>query len=392
MSGDSIDCCRIPSATASQSERSPSTALKRRQLLRAGMVGGAALLGGGALAACSPTAETPIAAAQPPSPKGLQLVILGTRGGLPPGSARAGIASALVVDGDVYMVDCGYAAAWQYQRSGLLRQSLKKIFVTHLHADHLADYYNMIMLGAVTGIPSLGVIPEHVAVYGPGPAGGLPAPFGGKSVPTVNPSNPTPGIKELTEYCHSAYAYSSNMYMRDAGMRDIRELVDPQEISVPDVGASPTGTTAPRMKPFAVMEDNRVKVSAILVPHGPVFPSFAFRFDTDYGSVTFSGDTRYSQNVIDLAHGSDVLVHEAISDPAEIHLPDAIRSHMLQSHTLVSQVGSIANKSDVGHLVLSHIGDFTGHIDTAKWTKLAQHDFHGKVSVGQELNKVRVKS
>ncbi|MFJ8956291.1 hypothetical protein ACIRO1_40015 [Streptomyces sp. NPDC102381] len=64
---------------------------------------------------------------------------------------------------------------------------------------------------------------------------------------------------------------------------------DVHEIRFPDVGASARGNTAPPMRPFTVMEDDRLKVTAVLVPHGPVFPSFAFRFDTDHGSVTFSG-------------------------------------------------------------------------------------------------------
>ena len=44
----------------------------------------------------------------------------------------------------------------------------------------------------------------------------------------------------------------------------------------PGSGATPAGT-APRMAPFPVMEDDRVRVTAAtLVPHGPVFPAFAF--------------------------------------------------------------------------------------------------------------------
>ncbi len=316
---------------------------------------------------------------------GVHLVLLGTRGGLPPGPDRAGISSVLVVDGAAYVIDCGYASAMQYQRAGLKRQALRNIFITHLHADHVADYYNMIMLGAVTGLPYLDVIPERVRAYGPGPAGALPAAFGGKEVPTIGLPQPTPGITELTDHCHQAYAYSHNIFMRDADMRDPRTLIEPHEIAVP-ANASAVGETAPRVVPFTVMEDDRVKVTATLVPHGPVFPSFAFRFDTDHGSVTFSGDTKRSQNLIDLARGSRVLVHEAISDPAEIGLPAPIRDHMLKSHTLVSEIGSIAHEADVPRTVLSHIGDFTGEVDVEKWTQIARAGYSGEVTVGSDLS------
>ncbi|MCC5348697.1 MBL fold metallo-hydrolase, partial [Staphylococcus aureus] len=67
------------------------------------------------------------------------------------------------------------------------------------------------------------------------------------------------------------------------------------------------------MKPVVFYEDDRVKVSATLVQHAPVFPSFAFRFDTEDGSVVFSGDTGPSENLVRMARGADVLVHEVIA-------------------------------------------------------------------------------
>ncbi|ADI11735.1 hypothetical protein SBI_08617 [Streptomyces bingchenggensis BCW-1] len=66
------------------------------------------------------------------------------------------------------------------------------------------------------------------------------------------------------------------------------------------------------MRPFTIMEDDDVKVTAVLVPHGAVFPAYAYRFDTDHGSVVCSGDTAPSLNVITLAQNADVLVHGAL--------------------------------------------------------------------------------
>jgi ribonuclease BN (tRNA processing enzyme) len=55
-----------------------------------------------------------------------------------------------------------------------------------------------------------------------------------------------------------------------------------------------------------------VRVSATPVNYVPVWPSFAFRFDTDDGAVVFSGDTVPSQNLIRMAKGANILVHEVI--------------------------------------------------------------------------------
>ncbi len=59
-----------------------------------------------------------------------------------------------------------------------------------------------------------------------------------------------------------------------------------------------------------VMEDENVSVTSALVEHPPVEPSIAFRFDTADRSIVISGDTNYSESLIELAQGADVLVHE----------------------------------------------------------------------------------
>ncbi len=323
------------------------------------------------------------------SSSALELVLLGTKAGPPVDPLRAGISTALVVDGATYVIDCGRSAATQYVRSGLTLASLSGIFITHLHADHIADYYNFFLLGGSVPNQEHDNLTRPVPVYGPGPAGGLPPKFGGGQAPTVNPDSPTPGLKALTDDCHAAYAYSTNVFLRDMGIQDIRDLADVHEIELPEVGAT-YENTAPAMKPFVVMEDERVKVSAILVPHGPVFPSFAFRFDTDHGSVTFSGDTTYTDNLIALAKGSDVLVHEAISVEG-LDAPAVFVDHLLQSHVEVQKVGPIAQRAEVDMLVLSHISEVARNpIDVRKWKKWAQRGYGGKVVVGEDLQRIKL--
>lgn len=314
----------------------------------------------------------------------LALVLLGTQAGPPIEADRAGISTALVVDGRTYLIDCGRASATQYVRSGLKLSSLSAMFLTHLHADHVADYYNFFLLGGHIPNSQKDGLAGPVQVYGPGPAGGLPPTFGGGEAPTIAPTHPTPGTADMTARAHEAYAYTENVFLRDMHIRDIRTLTDVREIAVPDVGASHTNT-APDMAPFTVMKDDRVEVTATLVPHGPMYPSFAFRFDTEFGSVTFSGDTAESANLIRLAQGTDVLVHEAINVQGS-SLPPAVLDHMLKSHVEVQEVGRIAQRSQAKELVLTHISDLVRTpIDHELWAKWASQDFDGRVVVGDDL-------
>lgn len=317
------------------------------------------------------------------------MVLLGTQGGPPPDANRAGISSALVVDGATYLVDVGRKAVSQYAEAGLAWADLRAVFVTHLHADHVAELFQVFLLGGfrlpVQGDTLAGPIP----VYGPGPAGGLPPAYGGGPSPTTNPSDPTPGLAGFFDHANAAFAYSTNVFMRDSGVRETRGLADVREIALPvEAGFQ---QTAPDMKPFVVMEDDRVRVTAVLVPHGPVFPAFAYRFDTDHGSVTFSGDTTQHRNVISLARGSDVLIHEAINVRGWSG-PAAVADHLLQGHVEVQNVGTVAQSADVGRLVLSHIGDMAEQtLDPRKWRRWAQRGYDGQVLVGSDLDVVRVR-
>ena len=368
-------------------EESTSSGMGRRSVLLGGLAASAVAVQG---LGSSPASAAP-AARKPFSDTGTELVLLGTAAGPPPEPDRAGIASVLRVDGKNYLVDCGRSAVTNYFNVGLGFGELNSIFITHLHADHIADYYNVFMLPGWGGGPE-DRITQRVEVYGPGPAGALQPAFHGRPVSTIDPADPTPGLADMTQRLIDAYAYSTNVFMRDSGIPDPRSLMEIHEIQVPDVGADPLLKTAPPMQPFAVMEDDRVKVTAILVPHGPVFPAFAFRFDTESGSVVFSGDTSLSDNVVRLAQGADVLVHEAVDLDALGQLPPVVADHIRDSHTSVTDVGGVAERAGVGTLVLSHLFP-AAHSDVSpsRWRRLAQQGFGGRVIAGEDLMRIPVK-
>jgi ribonuclease BN (tRNA processing enzyme) len=323
---------------------------------------------------------------------GSVLCLLGTAGGPPPVTTRAGTASALSVHGRVYVVDCGRSAVTQYGRAGLRLRDLAAVFLTHLHIDHIADYGNFVLLAA-HGPNDVGdAVPTPFAVHGPGPAGALPPDHGSTTPPTVAPAEPTPGTRELTLKSLEATAYSSNIFNRESGAADPRTRVRVHEIDIPPVGADPLSDRAPDMEPFSVMDDGTVRVSAILVPHGLVYPSFAYRFDTPDGSVVFSGDTAPSDNLVRLAHGADVLVHEVIDldfyRRSSGYSPALLR-HFAEAHTDVAEVGPIAERSGVSTLVLDHLVPAdTFLVSDASWRRRAQKGFSGRVVVGGDLARI----
>lgn len=116
------------------------------------------------------------------------------------------------------------------------------------------------------------------------------------------------------------------------------------------------------MRPFQIYQDENVRVLAALVNHAPMFPAFAYRFETPDGVIVFSGDTGRNDNLIELAQGADVLVHEVIDmNWPRNYLPEprsaaneAKLRHLLEAHTDVAEVGSVARAAGARVLVLSH--------------------------------------
>ncbi|WP_252975955.1 MBL fold metallo-hydrolase [Janibacter melonis] len=381
-------CDRLPvEAVTSERDEAIDQARSGLSLSRRSIVAGVGLAAAGAAlapaAAASPAHRPPAA----PGTRGLELVLLGTRAGPPVDLHQVGAATALVVDGQTYVVDCGRASVTQFVKAGLRLDSIRGIFLTHLHADHIADYYNFFMLGGHIKNQNGDHIERRVPVLGPGPAGGLQPKFGGGTAPTVNPADPTPGTKQMTESLHAAYAYSMNVFLRDMNVVDIRTLMDVREIQLPGTVTADYLNTSPDMSPFEIYRDDKVTVTATLVPHGPVFPAYAFRFDTAYGSVTFSGDTRYSTNLVEMAEDTDILVHEAIGVEGA-GLPDATLDHMLQSHVLIEKVGEVAQQAHAKHLVVSHYADLGApKVDVRRWTRLAQRGYRGRTTVGWDLDR-----
>ncbi len=323
-----------------------------------------------------------------------RLVLLGTAGGPLPSMARAGIAQAVVVGDRVHLVDCGSGVTRQLRQARLLSR-LSQVFVTHLHSDHICDYFNLFLLGW----PILQHNPP-VHVYGPesaGPMCALPAEDDEPAIPLISPDDPTPGIVEVTEHMVRANAFDLNIRMREAGRSDLTELIVPHAIHIPSsVGASPLGAVAPTMDPLLVSEDDDLRVTATLVQHEPVFPAFAFRFDSAAGSIVVSGDTAPCANLVNLARGADILVHEVYDDAAPEREDESSYEasrrlhHLVTSHTPLSKVGAIAAEAGVGRLVLTHFVPGDDVIPDAHWLGGVGGGFDGEVLVGHDLMELRL--
>jgi ribonuclease BN (tRNA processing enzyme) len=277
---------------------------------------------------------------------GPRLVLLGTAGGPTPKKTRAAPASALEVDGHVYVVDVGSGVGRQMALAGLPFEGLRHVFVTHHHSDHAADLVTLPLLAWAAGNEGA------VTLHGPRP------------------------IKRAARDGLRAHAFDIDTRRKDEGRTDLRELLKVD--TVDDDGL--------------VLDDGRVRVTATRVQHPPIEAAYAYRFDVQGWSVVFSGDTARAESLVRLARGADVLVHEVLlAGEAEVarwlekpaHHP--LVQHVVRSHTSFREVGGIARDAGVKTLVLSHFVPGDAPVDRDAVLAEIRKSFEGRVVFGEDL-------
>ncbi len=272
-------------------------------------------------------------------------MLLGTAGGPTPKATRAAPSQSIVVGDRVYLVDCGDGVARQLALAKLPVRQLRAVFITHQHSDHNAGYGPLFLLGWTAGLST------PVDAYGP------------------------PPLREMTRHLLDAYRYDVELRMKDEGRPPLAPLIRPHEIS----------------SAGEVFKDDRVRVTAALNNHPPIAHSFAYRIDGPDRSIVISGDTTYSENVVKLARGADVLVHETLSrqfwERPDAPQPPSVVRHIIASHTDAADAGRVAAEAGVGTLVLSHFvpTEGPGAPSDDEWLAAARRHFTGTIVVGRDL-------
>ncbi|WP_394061232.1 MBL fold metallo-hydrolase [Alcaligenes sp. WGS1538] len=329
--------------------------------------------------------------------QGMRVYTLGTGGGPIVSSTRAGTCTAVCVDGATYIVDCGMGSIRHY-RNHLGWESLRGIFITHHHSDHIYDLGSYLLTGWQVPGESF---QNEVHIYGPAKPPRAPA-LNEEHLRHVNCCTAGHAMAGTRQMVHalidSVFASDVVIRMADEGRASPYNWIKAHDIQVPGhVPADPVDNRHPEMEPFLIHEDEHVSVSAILVDHRLCYPAFGYRFDSRYGSVVVSGDTTFSRNCIRLASGADLLLHEVIDlDAILATFPpgptrDGIAVHLEESHTSYDVVGKVAAQAKVGQLVLHHIvPNVPGAADLNKMLQAARRDFGGPVSIAEDNDCYRV--
>jgi ribonuclease Z len=244
------------------------------------------------------------------------------------------------------LFDCGRGATQRLYQLKVPFNEVDALFLTHLHSDHTVGIPDLWLTGWIMGR----TVP--LRIWGP------------------------KGTQQMISHLQHAYEY--DVHIR----RDVDEKL-----------AGPGAVLVPKEISEGVIYENRgVTVTAFAVDHRPIKPAFGYRVDFAGHSVVLSGDTRFSENLIRFAKGTDVLIHEVLDPEAYNQLKeDSVftneqRQKVIAHHITPREAGMVFTRVKPKLAVYSHIvppavPDVIPH---------TRKTYSGPLEVGEDLMSIEI--
>ncbi|MDQ0213782.1 ribonuclease Z [Oikeobacillus pervagus] len=304
----------------------------------------------------------------------MELLFLGTGAGVP-GKVRnvTSIAFKMLEErGAIWLFDCGEATQHQILHTSLKPRRLEKIFITHLHGDHIFGLPGLLgsrsFQGGETPITIYG--PEGIAAY-------------------VHTSLTVSGTR--LKYPIEIVEISEGVIFEDSQMKVEAAVLDH---ALPCFGYRMTE----KDKSGVLLVD---KLKADKVPPGPIYKKIKngetvqledgriISGDQYVGPsqkgrvVTILGDTRPCENAVQLSLHADLLVHEATFNRESVTMAHDY------FHSTTAQAAMTAKKAEVKRLCLTHISSrYNG--EEAEQLRLEAEEIFSPVTLAHDFLEVPI--
>ena len=266
----------------------------------------------------------------------LKVTLLGT--GTPqPIMERFGPSILVQVGNKSFLFDAGRGCLQRLRQLNLEYKRIDAVFFTHLHSDHIVGFPDLWLTGWLVSQRTM-----PLKVFGP------------------------KGTKQMTEYLEKAYAFDIAIRVEDD-----KAFLEGSKLLTTDI------------KEGIVYEQDGVKIIAFLVDHYPVVPAFGYRIEFHGRSVVLSGDTRFSENLIKNAKGTDLLIHEVVIASDTIKSSDP-RYNIVAHHTTPEQAGKVFTAVKPGLAVYSHIARLNGY-PAEEILQRTKENYSGPAILGEDL-------
>ncbi|WP_044640968.1 ribonuclease Z [Risungbinella massiliensis] len=276
----------------------------------------------------------------------MEITFLGTGAGVP---AKHRNVSSLILrfpeyDGDQWIFDCGEGTQHQVLHTNLRLTKVSRIFITHLHGDHIYG------LPGVLGSRSFHGSTEPLTIYGPkGIQEFVDVTLGVSKTHLHYPIEYVElqdGLTFSTDFFHITVRLLEHG-IPSYGFR-LEEKEKPGKLEIERLQALgiPSGPLLGKLKRGEVVE----------LPDGTVLDGRDFLGPPTPGKVyAILGDTRPTPSIEQLARHADLLVHEATRRSGDEELAN------LYFHSTIAQATELAKRAEVKMLLINHIS--TRYVD-----------------------------
>ena len=247
---------------------------------------------------------------------------------------------------DFFFMDLGSGSLMNFSGLHLPVTGTTKVFLSHLHADHIGD-----IPGLLGSLGKVGRV-DPVEIWG-----------GGSDEPEL-------GLNAFVEHMTKALAWDTK--------------------SIAGLNATSGMEAVPHELPYdrteQVYERNGVTITSFPVIHA-LNGAVGYKIEYAGLSVVFSGDTRPCQYVVDAAQGTDLLIHECFQSPAIVAKMTGLDVKVAENvvkgaHTVPDQVGQVFAMTEPRMAALWHLDlrPGTDHI----FAEIGAH-YQGPVVASQDL-------
>ena len=244
------------------------------------------------------------------------------------------------------LVDCGSGVTQRLDEAKISTADIDALFLTHLHSDHVVDFYQLI----ISSWHSYRIKPWKI--YGP------------------------IGTKKFLNKIMNAWKDERNLRIK----YEARSSINAFKLDIKE------------FKEYGKIKIKDIELEYFRVDHFPVKHAYGFNFYNNKKKLTISGDTKPCENLMKYAQLSDVLLHEVYIE-GEIQPATKMRSaktlHNVKAyHTTSAQVGKVASIARCKKLVLTHF--VPTRFNEKKLQSVVKKDFGKNPVIGKDLLKIKI--
>ena len=270
----------------------------------------------------------------------IEVILLGT--GTPrPSIHRFGPATLVSAGGKYFLFDAGRGVTIRLHQAGISPDLVDQVFLTHLHSDHVSGLDDLWITGWVWQRE------QNLRVLGP------------------------KGTAHLVQGLRDAYRSDIRYRTSNTGLNDENARIEHQEIAA-----------------GVIYENAGVTISAFRVDHKPVEPALGYRVEFGERSVVISGDTTYTESLVEQALGADLLVHEIAAADDSLLTKNKRLQKIISYHTNPDQMNAIVKESKPRLTALTHVLLFG--VPESKVLEVVRDGHQGEVVMGHDLLKIGV--